>query len=104
MGLLVHSGGDNLDTVFRFRFLGVDVCGDTLVPQTPDIVANANRAAALMERIRTYKDGEEPEVCRGPKPQSEHGYIYMSDGTWIRGDMPVERWRELLDSLPRKVS
>lgn len=69
----------------------------------PDIVANSRRALARMEAMRTYKDGEEPMVCRGPKPMSRHGYIYMGDGVWIRGDVPVEQWGELLASLPPKV-
>jgi hypothetical protein len=73
------------------------------MPTPPDIVVNARRAEAIMERVRTYKDGEEPEICRGPMPQSEHGYSYLGDGVWIRGDVPVERWKELMDSLPRKV-
>lgn len=70
------------------------------MPST-DINENAARAFARMEAIRTYKDGEEPDVCRGPMPTSKHGYVYMSNGTWIRGDVPAERWKELLDSLPR---
>lgn len=73
------------------------------MPSSSDIAANADRALVIMERIRTYKEGEAPEICRGPRPQSEHGYAYMGDGVWIRGDMSVERWKELMDSLPRKV-
>ncbi len=68
-----------------------------------DVSANAERALAAMEKGRTYAEGEEPEVCRGPKPVSQHGYLYMGNMTWIRGDVPTERWKELLDSLRPKV-
>lgn len=64
--------------------------------------ARMKQVDAHLAKVRTYKDGELPEICRGPMPGS--GYRYLGEDVWIRDDVDVSRWGELLRSLPPKVS
>lgn len=59
----------------------------------------ARRAEANMEAARDWESGTEPEICRGPMPQSEHGYRYLGDSIWIRGDVETTRWPDLIQSI-----